>query len=156
MRAIIFGGAGALALVLAGSVAAVADSGDGLVGCNSYEICFSRDADNNRYQKHYYGSDSDHSNNYFWDTQLNSQTGSKLEDNAYKLRNRDGSCYVRVTDWNGAFPSTTTSRTTAHGPYSRTASATRTTRTRAARSHEDGMGGGRGPRAGDDTVRLSL
>jgi hypothetical protein len=105
MRSFILGGAGAFALVLAGTVTAVADNGDGLEACNSYEICFSRDADNNRYQKHYFGSDGDHSNNYFWDSTLNSQTGSKLEDNAYKLRNRDGSCYVRVTDWNGAFPS---------------------------------------------------
>jgi len=97
--------AGAVVMVMAGSAAAVADNGDGLEGCNQYEICFNRDADNYRFQKHYYGGDSDHANNKFWDKVNNSLTGSLLEDNAYHVRNRDGSCYVRVTDWNGLAPS---------------------------------------------------
>lgn len=37
---------------------AAADSGDGKLGCNTYEICFSRDAANTTYQKHFYNAAS--------------------------------------------------------------------------------------------------
>ncbi len=96
--------AGALAASLAGMTAATADSGDGNLGCNAYEICFSRDTGNTTYQKHFwYGAN--HDGYKFTNVSTGAGTSSLLEDNAAQVRNRDGSCDVKVIDWNGALPS---------------------------------------------------
>lgn len=89
--------AAGLGAVLAGGVAATADSGDGKLGCNTYEICFSRDAANTTYQKHFYNGGS-HSGYTF--TNVNTGAGGQggLQNNAAQVRNRDGSCTVRVID----------------------------------------------------------
>lgn len=85
-------------------VPAAADSGDGLLGCNTYEICFSRDLSNTTYQKHfYYGGVHD---GYSFTNVNTGATGQgALKDNAAQVRNRDGSCDVKVIDYNGALPS---------------------------------------------------
>lgn len=85
---------------------ASADSGDGNLGCNAYEICFSRDLSNTTYQKHFFYS-ANHDGYKFTNVSTGAQTSSLLEDNAAQVRNRDGSCDVKVIDWNGALPSVT-------------------------------------------------
>lgn len=92
-------------LVAGPGLMAAADSGDGRLGCNTYEICFSRDVDNTTYQKHfYYGANHDA---YRFSNVNTGASSSLLEDNAAQVRNRDGSCDVKVIDWNGALPSVT-------------------------------------------------
>ena len=107
MKKILAGGAVLGALLTSIATVAQADNGDGLLGCNQYEICFSRDADNNTYQRHFYYSDGDHDNDYFTNVNTGVVTSSKLHDNAYKVRNRDGSCDVQVKDNNGLLPAVT-------------------------------------------------
>lgn len=98
--------AGVLAVSVATMSTAGADSGDGSLACNAYEICFSRDGGNTTYQKHFwYGAN--HDGYRFTNVSTGSLTGSYLEDNAAQIRNRDGSCDVKVIDWNGALPSVT-------------------------------------------------
>lgn len=99
-----FAVAGLVAAALAATGAATADSGDGSLACNGGEICFSRDTTNTTYQKHFwYGAN--HDAYKFTNVSTGVVTGSYLEDNAAQLRNRDGSCDVKVIDWNGALPS---------------------------------------------------
>lgn len=91
-----------------GIPAAQADTGDSNPGaCNTYEICFSKDADNVRYQRQFFYDDHDHGGNHYYDRSLGSWTGISLEDSADQIKNCDGSHYVRVVDWNGVLPSTT-------------------------------------------------
>ncbi len=92
-----FLGAAAVALLGAGGVAAHADSGDGKLGCNAYEICFARDTTNTTYQKHFwYGANHD---GYSFTNVNTGATGQgALKDNAAQVRNRDGSCDVKVID----------------------------------------------------------
>lgn len=98
--------AGALAVSMGTATIATADSGDGSLACNSYEICFSRDTTNTTYQKHFwYGAN--HDGYKFTNVSTGAVSGSYLEDNAAQVRNRDGSCDVKVIDWNGALPSVT-------------------------------------------------
>lgn len=99
-------GISALALLAGTATAATADSGDGNLGCNTYEICFSRDAGNTTYQKHFWYS-ANHDGYKFTNVSTGGATSSLLEDNAAQVRNRDGSCDVKVIDWNGALPSKT-------------------------------------------------
>lgn len=88
------------------AAAAAADSGDGKLACNTYEICFSRDLANTTYQKHfYYGAN--HDGYTFTNVSSGATNQGALEDNAAQVKNRDGSCDVKVIDWNGAFPSVT-------------------------------------------------
>ena len=49
-------GLSALALLAGTATTATADSGDGSLACNTYEICFSRDTGNTTNQKHFYYS----------------------------------------------------------------------------------------------------
>ena len=100
----------AISIVTVGSGAllttASADSGDGKLGCNTYEICFSRDLANTTHQKHFYNS-ANHDNYTFTNVSTGASNTGALEDNAAQVRNRDGSCDVKVIDWNGALPSVT-------------------------------------------------
>jgi hypothetical protein len=90
--------AAALAAVLtAGTVAvgapgAIADSGDGLAGCNAYEICLGRDNPANSIQKHFY-YDATHGN-YNW-----SGTSQLVQDSASTIMNRDTSGTVYIYNW---------------------------------------------------------
>lgn len=93
------------ALVAGGTQVAIADSGDGLEACSVYEICFTKDANSTRYQRHFYYGDTDHGGNHYYDLTLNSTTTTSLEDTADRIKNRDGSCHVDVIDWNGVLPS---------------------------------------------------
>lgn len=95
----------ALAAPLVGVAAASADTGDGNETCNTYEICFFRNSDNVRYSRDFYYGDSDHSGNSWYDRQTNTWTSIRIEDDANRVKNRDGSCDVKVIDWNGALPS---------------------------------------------------
>lgn len=94
-----------VALALAGGVgpAAAADVGDGQLGCNIYEICFSRDDSNNTYQKHFYNAGS-HDNYTFTNVNTGATNQGALKDGADKIANRDGSCDVRVVDDRGLYP----------------------------------------------------
>lgn len=98
-------GLSALALLAGTATTATADSGDGSLACNNYEICFSRDTGNTTNQKHFYYSAS-HDGYKFTNVNTGASAGV-LEDNAAQVRNRDGSCDVKVIDWNGALPSVT-------------------------------------------------
>lgn len=105
MRRILVVVAGALALPLLPLGAAMADNGDGLEACNTYEICFSRNASNHDYQRHFYNGDTDHDGNHWYNTVTNTYTSSSIKDDINRVRNRDGSKCVKVVDWNGALPS---------------------------------------------------
>ena len=98
-------GLSALALLAGTATTATADSGDGSLACNTYEICFSRDTGNTNHQKHFYYS-ANHDGYRFTNVNTGASSGV-LEDNAAQVRNRDGSCDVKVIDWNGALPSVT-------------------------------------------------
>lgn len=100
--------AAALAAIVGGALtnAASADSGDGKLGCNTYEICFSRDLSNTTYQKHFYNAGV-HDGYSFTNVTSGATGQGALKDNAAQIRNRDGSCDVKVIDWNGALPSVT-------------------------------------------------
>lgn len=89
--------AAGLGVSLAWGVAATADVGDGNLACNTYEICFSRDLSNTTYQKHFWDAGS-HDGYTF--TNVNTGAGGQgaLKDNAAQVRNRDGSCDVKVVD----------------------------------------------------------
>lgn len=98
-------GLSALALLAGTATTATADSGDGSLACNNYEICFSRDTGNTTNQKHFYYS-AKHDAYKFTNVNTGASAGL-LEDNAAQVRNRDGSCDVKVIDWNGMFPDVT-------------------------------------------------
>lgn len=104
MRKALTVAAGALVAPLIPLGAAHADNGDGYEACNVYEICFSRYSDNHNYRRHFYNSDSDHSGNHWYNAVTNTYTSTSIEDDVNRVRNRDGSCDVKVIDWNGALP----------------------------------------------------
>lgn len=96
--------AASIALIPAG--AAMADAGDGdPTACSTYEICFARNSDSLRYYREFYNGDGDHGNNRWYDRHNKTYVNYYLEDDVNRIRNRDGSCDVKVIDWNGALPS---------------------------------------------------
>lgn len=96
---------GAVAAVLLTALPVHADSGDSNpAACSTYEICFTRDADNVRYQRQFFYDDSDHGGNHYYDGTTGAWTSIKLQDSADRAKNCDGSHYVRVSDWNGIWP----------------------------------------------------
>lgn len=98
----------AAGLALAGSIilsgqSASADVGDGWLSCNSGEICFSRDAGNTTYQKHFWWA-ADHEGYQF--TNVNNGAGNQgaVRDGADQINNKDTSCKVKVVDDRGFYP----------------------------------------------------
>lgn len=92
-----------LAATLVSAQAASADSGDGKLGCNWGEICFNRDGGNLTYQKHFWNSGS-HDNYKFTNVSTGTTGHGNVRDNAYSVKNRDGSCTVKVVDDRGFYP----------------------------------------------------
>lgn len=96
-------GAAGLGMSVAYGVSAGADSGDGNLGCNTYEICFSRDTTNTTYQKHFWYN-ANHDGYQFTNVSTGAGGQGYLKDNAAQVRNRDGSCDVKVIDTISAWP----------------------------------------------------
>lgn len=84
------------------TTAALADSGDNQLACNSGEFCYSYDA-SFTYQKHFYYSGSD-SNYTFVNIRNGAGTNLPVRDNAYAAKNRDTSCNFKVVDDRGFYP----------------------------------------------------
>jgi len=111
MRAImrIAGGlAATAALSIAGATLASADNGDGLLSCNSGEICFAENQGGGAGQRHFYYGSSNHAN------EGNFSSGTPFYHNASSIKNRDTVSPVCVTesgDWvndSWQFPSRST------------------------------------------------
>lgn len=95
-------------LVLTGAVvltgqSATADVGDGNLGCNSGEICYSRYASNNTYQKHFWWN-ANHAGYKFTNVNTGATGQGNLQNGADKINNRDSSCDVKTIDDRGALP----------------------------------------------------
>jgi hypothetical protein len=82
---------------------ASADVGDGLLSCNSGEICYSRDPANTTYQKHFWWA-SDHAGYQFTNVSTGATNQGALQNGADQIRNRDTSCEVKTVDDRGIFP----------------------------------------------------
>ena len=99
MRAItkIAGGlAATAALSFAGATMASADNGDGLLSCNSGEICFAEHSGGGGGQRHFYYGSGNHAN------EGNFSSGTPFYHNASSIKNRDTVSAVCVTesgDW---------------------------------------------------------
>lgn len=83
--------------LIVGAAAAKADVGDGKLGCNQYEIYFSRLDDVYTWQKHFFYSGT-HANYKFTNVETGKVSDYYLHNNADEIRNRDGSCDVKVID----------------------------------------------------------
>ena len=83
------------AAVVVPATAASADGGDGLLACNSGEICLSWDA-NTSQQRHFYYN-ANHADYRF-------ANGQPVRDNVYSVNNRDTACSVRIIDDRGFYP----------------------------------------------------
>lgn len=95
-------------LALAGTAVANADRGDGLLSCNSGEICFAEHSGGGGGQRHFWYGSSSHAN------EGNFSSGTRFYHNASSIKNRDTSSNVCVTesgDWvndSWQFPSRST------------------------------------------------
>lgn len=78
-----------------------ADNGDGLVGCNSGEICLYRYDDAVLWTKHFYWTQN-HAGYTWWGGQ---PTNVGVQDDAVGLTNKDTRCWVRIGNYlgNGAW-----------------------------------------------------
>jgi hypothetical protein len=87
---------------------ASADNGDGLLACNSGEICFAENSGGGGGQRHFYYGSSAHAN------EGNFSSGTRFWHNASSIKNRDTVSPVCVTesgDWvndSWQFPSRST------------------------------------------------
>lgn len=97
------------ALSVAGATLSSADRGDGLLACNSGEICFAEHSGGRGGQRHFYWGSSNHAN------EGNFSSGTRFYHNASSIKNRDTSSPVCVTesgDWvndSWQFPARSTS-----------------------------------------------
>ncbi|TWD81516.1 hypothetical protein FB561_2632 [Kribbella amoyensis] len=84
------------ALGVAGAAVATADRGDGLLACNSGEICFAEHANGSGGQRHFYYGSANHA------AEGNFHNGVPFYHNASAIMNRDTVSAVCVTesgDW---------------------------------------------------------
>ena len=90
--------AGAATLFVAPATAQAADHGDGRAACNATEICFQWNWDNfttQMYQRHFWNSDSNHSNDY-WGNTRDTDPLISISASAEGLYNRDSTCTVTL------------------------------------------------------------
>ncbi|WP_433298171.1 hypothetical protein ACQP2F_42725 [Actinoplanes sp. CA-030573] len=98
-NAIVAAALGVTGLLVAPTAAQAADHGDGKAACNSTEICFQWIWDGfttQQYQRHFWNSDSDHTNDYFGNLPDLPNPPVKLAANAEGIFNRDSTCTVTL------------------------------------------------------------